>query len=235
MTDKKPFDDFDEFADDYRAIHGKQTNKIGVDSEYFSELKIQQLRAEEGAAEQNVRILDFGCGDGIAEKYFPKYFPKAQITGIDVSIESIEIARKKNYPDSDFELFNGTRIPFEDNSFDIIFVSMVLHHIDANIHEKIFTEFKRVLKPGSRLYIFEHNPLNPVTRYFVNTCEFDKDARLVWPYKLKQKLGGLGFKNTALRFTFFFPRVGFLKKITFLENHLKWFFIGGQYYIKTNK
>ncbi len=35
-----------------------------------------------------------------------------------------------------------------------------------------------VLKKKGRVYIFEHNPYNPVTRYLVATCEFDRDAVL---------------------------------------------------------
>lgn len=237
MSKKNEFDNFDEFAHDYRQIHGSQTQSLGVESDYFADLKVQQvLREEKKFADKPLRILDYGCGDGVVEPFFARYFPLAKVTGIDVSEESIEIARSKNLPNAEYLAFDGKgSLPFNDGSFDIIFVAMVLHHINHKTHASVFKEFHRVLSPGGRIYIFEHNPFNPVTRYFVNTCPFDKDAHLVLPLSLKKGLKLQGFKNIVNQYIFFFPRIGLFKPFLFTENYLRWLFLGGQYYAKAVK
>jgi SAM-dependent methyltransferase len=236
MSKKNEYDNFDQFAQDYRVTHGKQTQLLGVESDYFADFKIKEIAGREAEVLDNpIKILDYGCGDGVAESFFLKYFPNAQVIGIDVSDESIQIAKKRNLPNATYTSFAGGNIPFKSGSFDVIFVAMVLHHINHASHECILIEFYRLLAPGGRIYIFEHNLFNPVTRYFVNTCPFDKDAHLVSPFSLKSQLKKLGFINVVNSYIFFFPRLAFFKPLLFIENHLKWFFLGGQYYSRATK
>ena len=94
------------------------------------------------------KILDLGCGYG----YYTDYFKSigGNVIGIDASKAMIDIA-KKNYPDCEFEVADITKeIPFEDNSFDIIFCNQVLMDIE-NV-ESVFYECSRILKPGGILY-----------------------------------------------------------------------------------
>lgn len=231
---KREFDNFDEFAKDYRATHDKSVEISGADSDYFSEYKILEVLKYE-QANDSIRILDFGCGDGNSSKYFRKYFNNSQIVGIDVSEQSIKEANQKKVENAIFQSFNGSTIPFDDNQFDLIFTSMVFHHIEHKLHENILNEIRRVLKPGGRFYNFEHNPYNPLTRKVVNECPFDEDAVLLKPsyHKMITIKSGLNLKN--LNFTLFLPRHKFFKPLLGLEKILTWCPIGAQYYIRSIK
>ena len=87
---ERTFDDFDEFADDYRAIHTKNIQLSGADSHYFAEMKVRLL---EGYEKENfLKILDIGCGDGLSALFMQQHYPNWHIKGIDISEKSIQVA-----------------------------------------------------------------------------------------------------------------------------------------------
>jgi len=97
------------------------------------------------------RVLDLGCGNGRLVELFRgkpiEYF------GIDNSQKLIEIA-KHHYPQQEFLVFDGFRIPFQDNFFDKIFCIAVLHHIPSRqLRQEFLNEARRVLKPGGQLIL----------------------------------------------------------------------------------
>ena len=231
---EKSFDNFDEFARDYRDIHNENIRLTGADSHYFSEFKVKWLRGYYGN-KQPACILDLGAGDGTCLSYFRSYFPEASLYGIDVSEKSIEEAQLKEIPDTTLLAYNGTAIPFEANKFDCILVATVMHHIRFELHPALMKEALRVLKPGGRIFIVEHNPWNPVTRHMVNTCPFDEDAVLLSPVYSRSLLKSAGFSGVKNHFTLFFPRGGVFRMLHFLEQYLEGVPIGGQYVTVGNK
>lgn len=231
---KRSFDDFDEYANDYRSIHTDNVKISGADSFYFAEHKVQQLVQSEGEI-GDVKMLDIGCGDGVTELFLHKYLPAWKVEAIDVSEKSIARAIEKKIPNANFSVYDGRQVPFVDNSFDIVFIAAVMHHIDFSLHESLLKEIFRVLKPGGRLYLFEHNPLNPVTRYLVNTCVFDKDAKLLGYNYSNKLLKNASFRNIEKKFILFFPRSGVLARLIKLEDKLGWLPLGGQYMYKAQK
>jgi len=222
------FDNFDQFATDYRQIHNENIKLTGADSQYFSEFKVKWLR-QYYDNQQVGDILDLGAGDGTCLSYFSQYFPESTLKGIDVSELSIEEAVAKNIPNTEVLVYDGTKIPFSDNQFNLILVATVMHHIRFELHENLMKEAFRVLKPGGKIFIVEHNPHNPVTMHMVNTCPFDEDAVLLKPAYTKSLLKKTGFRNVKNHFTLFFPRGGFFKAFHFFEKYLVAIPIGGQY------
>ncbi|MFH0875644.1 MAG: class I SAM-dependent methyltransferase [archaeon] len=86
--------------------------------------------------EDNSYILDYGCDSGLASSLIMKYNPSLRIVGIDIQENRpSKIPRK---------IFDGERIPYEDNTFDIVIVLDVLHHT-RNISKQL-RELKRVTK-----------------------------------------------------------------------------------------
>lgn len=230
---KRAFDDFDDFAQDYRQIHNKSIRISGADSDFFSEQKIREVRKNEAAGDP--RILDLGCGDGNSASFFHKYFPDAEYVGLDVSEKSVAIAQEKAIPNAKFSNYDGAEIPLPADAFDIVFVSCVLHHISFDMHENFLREIGRVMKNGGRLYIFEHNPFNPVTRRIVRMCPFDEDAVLLSASYTKKLLSKLNFDAIQIDYTLFFPRFRIFKTLLGLEEYLKWLPLGGQYYARSIK
>jgi len=232
MIKNRKFDDFDHFANNYRKIHNNNIKLSGEESNYFSEHKIKTIKLVEKNDELN--FLDFGCGDGNSAIHFTNYFPNSKYSGIDISSESIQIAKLKSSIKLNFQSFDGINIPFEDNSFDVIFTACVFHHIDFKLHQNLFKEIYRVLKPGGKFYIFEHNPWNPVTRHLVNTCPFDEDAILLSPNYTKKTLNKI-FKKSITNFILFFPRHKLFSPFIKLEGLLTKIPLGGQYYTIAQK
>jgi SAM-dependent methyltransferase len=68
------------------------------------------------------RVLDVGCGDGLLASLVKKNRPDIDIQGIDVLCR----------PETHIPIlpFDGTRIPYEDASFDVVMFVDVLHHTD---------------------------------------------------------------------------------------------------------
>jgi ubiquinone/menaquinone biosynthesis C-methylase UbiE len=222
------YDNFDEFAKNYRTIHSDNIKISGESSEYFAEFKIKWLK--QNVEKEDFKFLDFGCGDGALGEYFVKYFnDKATYDGVDISQESINIANEKQLKGIVFQSFNGSELPFEDNTFDYCMAACVFHHIDHSLHEQILHEIKRVLKKGGKFYLWEHNPHNPITRKVVAECEFDKDCVLLKPKYAKDMMNKVGFASVKNEFVIFIPRKDFLKPLLFIENYLTGIPIGAQY------
>ncbi len=64
-------------------------------------------------------------------------------------------------------------------SFDIVTISAVLHHVPVEERQAVYAELGRVLKPGGRIYVFEHNPRNPLVRYVIARTPIDANAILL--------------------------------------------------------
>ncbi|MDE7313090.1 MAG: class I SAM-dependent methyltransferase, partial [Eubacterium sp.] len=198
----------------------------------------QRVFGRSGGGEEKkykIRVLDLGCGDGMNAIHFKEYFANMEYFGIDVSEASIAQAKELECTNVHFSCYDGKKIPFQDESFHIILIACVLHHIPHEEHKQLLLECKRVLKNNGSLYIFEHNPWNPVTRKIVNDCVFDEDADLVYRRKLVKAMQHAGFHNVKTAYIIFLPRKGLFHKFARVERWLKWCPFGGQYYLKCRK
>jgi hypothetical protein len=83
----------------------------------------------------------------------------------------------------------------------------VFHLIPAEQHEGLFAEIRHVFALGGSLFIFEHNPWNPLTVRAVNTCPFDENAILISSPTLRRRViaGGFSPDRVNVSFRIFFP------------------------------
>lgn len=98
-----------------------------------------------------VKLLDFGCGNGHLLREVVKARPDFRIYGVDISTEALKIATNR-VPRGVFRFISDDqRIPFPNNSFDIILALDVLEHLYDT--KMAFKELARVLKPNGTLII----------------------------------------------------------------------------------
>jgi len=226
--------EFDKFAREYRALHAGNIRASGEAPEFFAEYKVRDVSETLSLpAGKRPAILDFGGGVGTSLPWFRKYFPGAALTCLDVSRASLAIAGERFPGQADFRWFDGRAIPLPDNGIDVAFAACVFHHIDHALHAGLLRELRRVLAPGGALYVFEHNPWNPLTRHAVDTCEFDADARLVTAGQMRRRFAEAGFADVLRRYRIFFP--GPLRALRPLESRMTWLPLGAQYYVVGRK
>lgn len=227
--------EFDKFADNYKQLHCDVLCASGESDEFFAEYKIKDVARivrKKGWA-RNLSILDFGAGIGSSVPFFLKYFPGAQLTCLDVSQRSLDIAISKYQNAATFLHFDGQHIPRPDNSFRLIFSACVFHHIPPEMHLVLLHEIIRVLEPGGIFVTFEHNPYNPLTVGAVRACPLDDNAVLIKGRDFRGLLRQTGYVADCLRYRIFFPR--FLRGLRPLEQFMTWLPLGAQYFVCAQK
>ena len=102
------------------------------------------------------QILEFGYGTGQNLVVAYQRNTESQFVGLDIDPKVKDIASKKleamNAPIT-LDLYEGTEFPYEDNSFDKVFSSLVFHQLDGITKQNALNEIFRVLKPGGILLI----------------------------------------------------------------------------------
>jgi demethylmenaquinone methyltransferase/2-methoxy-6-polyprenyl-1,4-benzoquinol methylase len=99
-------------------------------------------------------LLDCATGTGDLAFLFLEEEPTLSITGIDFCDEMLEVARKKpNAHTIKFLSGDVSKLPFEDQSFDMVSISFGIRNIEDP--KKGLTEMARVLKKGGRLAVLE--------------------------------------------------------------------------------
>lgn len=106
--------------------------------------KDRYLRFFDLDKESDIKILEIGCGPGALVEALHRWYPKAQIYGIDLDSNFISFA-KHNIPGVEFIEGDVTKLPFPDDSFDVVISNTLQEHIEPSA---FWGEQKRVLKPG---------------------------------------------------------------------------------------
>jgi SAM-dependent methyltransferase len=210
--------EFDNYAADYEAMHAASVAASGESTVYFADYKVVCLQRL-GIRESDP-ILDYGCGIGnLTERLFPAF---NNVHGYDPSQKSLEIAARR----APLAALHGDTARVPDNYFACAVLSGVLHHVPPAERLELMQTVLEKLAPGGRVFIFEHNPLNPLTRRAVAACPFDHDAKLLWPWDAKRLTQRAGFSPVQLEYVMFFPRI--LAALRPLEPRLSWLALGAQ-------
>ncbi len=117
----------------------------------------QHLDALVAEFAENRDILDYGCLDGAMTPRYLQMKPRS-ITGIDISTNGIAKANSNWGHAAKFCMGDVHKMPFPDQSFDVVVGRSILHHLDLPLAYK---EILRVLRPGGRAIFMEPLGDNP--------------------------------------------------------------------------
>ena len=101
------------------------------------------------------KVLDVACGTGELAKLILEHNPTQQISGIDLSANMLQQAREKcqAYSKVEFQQATANKLPFDNESFDLVFCVSAFHYFDKPL--LALSEIERVLKPKGKLVILD--------------------------------------------------------------------------------
>lgn len=94
--------------------------------------------------DENSKILDIGCAKGFMLYDFTKAIPGITVKGIDISQYAIQNAKEE--VKEHLQVANALKLPFEDNSFDLVISITTLHNLNKEDMKQALSEINRVTK-----------------------------------------------------------------------------------------
>jgi len=223
---------FDSCAETYDATLNRGLSLSGESKEFFARRRIEWLASR--LAQQRHRpacVLDYGCGTGASARDLLGVLGAASVTGVDVSSESIAVARR-GYADSALR-FGSVGELQPAGEFDVAYSNGVFHHIEPAGRSDALGYIRRALSPRGYFALWENNPWNPGTRLFMRRIPFDRDAKMLSAPEARRLLHTAGFEIAGTDFLFFFPRA--LAALRPLERALTQLPAGAQYMVLCRK
>ncbi|MGW5590150.1 class I SAM-dependent methyltransferase [Streptomyces sp. NPDC003857] len=102
------------------------------------------------------RVLDVGCGTGNLLRATGRRHRSVDLVGLDPDPKAlIRAERKARRAGLTIRLDRGfaQELPYEDGSFDRVFSSLMLHHLDSTSKEALLAEVRRVLRSDGQLVL----------------------------------------------------------------------------------
>jgi SAM-dependent methyltransferase len=230
--------EFDRHAATYDGGLDNPVKKALGDADSFIAVKARWLlRHEPGLKRDGLSLLDYGCGAGDLMRVLAGLGARGTFTGCDVSTGMLDEAARRwpagAGPAPALSAQEGARTPFADGQFDIATISAVLHHVPPAGRAAVYAELGRVLKPGGRLYVFEHNPRNPLVRHVIARTPIDANAILLDANEVQEGLLGSGRYELETDYLMFMPPG--MAVLRFVDRALAWLPLGAQYAVAARK
>jgi SAM-dependent methyltransferase len=189
-------------------VHGysvREAERLRDQANTLSELLHQGIGYAAGR-----RVLEAGCGTGAQTVFLASSSPDAEIVSVDVSPASLKLAKGRvtaaGQGNVAFHLADLFNLPFEDASFDDVFVCFVLEHLASP--GQALAAVRRVLKPAGTITVIEGDHgswfCHPETSEASRTvqCLIDIQARLGGDSRIGRRLYPLlleaGFRHVRV-------------------------------------
>jgi 2-polyprenyl-3-methyl-5-hydroxy-6-metoxy-1,4-benzoquinol methylase len=216
--------EFDAVASNYEQLVDGSIGITGENSDYFAAYKARYVanHVADASDGSEVKVLDYGCGVGLLSGHLKQCLPHKQIDGFDVSQSSL----LRIDPFLRSEGVFTSKLADLGHDYGILLLANVLHHVNPNQRRAVISEAASHLAPGGKLVIFEHNPLNPLTRWAVAHCPFDEGVVLL-PAREVSSLLSSGLELLRRDYIVFFPK--WLSWLRAFDGFLNWCPAGAQH------
>ncbi|MDG2321355.1 MAG: class I SAM-dependent methyltransferase [Rhodospirillaceae bacterium] len=130
--------------------------------------RFTDIAVEQGAPE---KVLDMGCGFGKSTQPFAQRFPDASIEAVDLSAPCVSLAahttQKNQAKNVRFRQMDACATDYDDESFDLVTSTMVIHEMPPKTIDAMLDEAYRVLEPGGRMVHLDFYCLPDAFRQFI--------------------------------------------------------------------
>ena len=120
--------------------------------------RVRRTLVDQAEIRVGQRVLDIGCGTGTLVVLIKTLHPGAEVSGLDPDERALFRARRKAYAAKvAVQLDRGfsDELPYPDGSYDRVFSSFMLHHLEPAEKERTLREIRRILKPGGSLHLLD--------------------------------------------------------------------------------
>ncbi len=181
MTDSRPGGVASHHHHDHRGGHFDEIAgeyDESIPSHVMEHYHARRLAVIRGLVPDGGRVLDVGCGTGMLLERASG--GNLELHGVDPSAGMLRVLTTRR-PELRAAVADGSRLPFQDGTFDLVYCVAVLHHvIDAMAVRETLREMVRVSAPGGHILVWDHNPRNPYWPYLMKRVPQDHgDERLV--------------------------------------------------------
>ena len=138
-------------VDGFLPLYDVITKLMGADQARRALLDYAALRPGQN-------VLDIGCGTGTLAILIKRRYPRIEVVGLDPDPKALARAKRKARRAGAFPRFDqgfSDALAYPAASFDHVFSSFMLHHLDGAEKERMLQEIRRVLKPGGQLHLLD--------------------------------------------------------------------------------
>ena len=126
--------------------------------------RVRRALLEQAGVRAGQRVLDVGCGTGSLAVLIKRLHPDVDVVGLDPDPKALARARRKAEREAvSIRLDRGfsNELPYSAASFDLVFSSLMFHHLSAEEKGPTLREIRRVLRPGGFLHLLDFGGREP--------------------------------------------------------------------------
>jgi ubiquinone/menaquinone biosynthesis C-methylase UbiE len=136
--------------DPYKKIARKYDRYVEPSLALIRQIGIRMYTPIEG-----MHVLDVGCGTGTNLMLYHE--AGCKIFGIDLSPTMVGEAQKKLGDRAEIRLGDASKMPYSDDSFDLVTGIFTLHEMPNQIRPAVINEMVRVMKHGGRILLIDYH------------------------------------------------------------------------------
>jgi ubiquinone/menaquinone biosynthesis C-methylase UbiE len=116
---------------------------------------LRQIGMKMYTPREGIHVLDVGCGTGTNLMLYHE--AGCNVFGIDLSPTMVEVAQKKLGDRAEIRIGDASKMPYSDDSFDLVTGYFTLHEMPSQIRPAVISEMARVVKHDGRILLIDYH------------------------------------------------------------------------------